>query len=216
LLCSVARRRPPVGWLTRIGRRIFTRRYAGRPQLNRDPLGGEAEPKVNLEDFGNLGDFLGGIGVIVTLAYLAVQIRSNTQTVRAASLEAVVNSHSQFLDRLAATSELSRIWFSGIWAGAELPPEDGQRLLTLLFSAVRRWESAFHNVRTGTIEHSSWEGLHREYTNVFASPGARARWPLLRVALSSAFLPFAEEAIRQHHLVTPLAVQQGAAADERQ
>ena len=55
---------------------------------------------MTLEELGNLGDFLGGIGVIVTLVYLAVQIRSNTQTVRVASLEAVVNSRSQFLDRL--------------------------------------------------------------------------------------------------------------------
>ncbi|NRA76484.1 MAG: hypothetical protein HRU16_11130 [Planctomycetes bacterium] len=152
-----------------------------------------------LEDLGNLGDFLGGIGVIVTLIYLALQIRSNTQTVRAASLESVVNSHSQFLDRLAADPGLSRIWFSGLWQGMELSEEEGQRLLYLLFSAVRRWESAFHNVRTGTIEQSSWAGLHKEYTNVFASTGAVGRWPLIRTTLSPAFLPFAEEAIRKFH-----------------
>jgi hypothetical protein len=28
-----------------------------------------------LEDLGNLGDFLGGIGVVVTLLYLAIQVR---------------------------------------------------------------------------------------------------------------------------------------------
>ena len=160
---------------------------------------------MTLEDLGNIGDFLGGIGVIVMLVYLALQIRSNTQTLRAASLESVVNSHSQFLDRLASDSELSRIWFSGLWAGADLTPEEGQRLLALLFSAVRRWESAFHNVRTGTIEHSSWAGLHREYTGIFASAGAAKRWPLIRPALSSAFLPFAEEAIRKHNVVGPTA-----------
>jgi len=154
---------------------------------------------VTLEDLGNFGDFLGGIGVIVTLVYLAIQIRSNTQTVRAASLESVVNSHSQFLDRLAADPDLSRIWFSGLWQGADLSPEESQRLLYLLFSAVRRWESAFHNVRTGTIEHSSWAGLNAEYTSVFGSRGAASRWPLIRTTLSPAFLAFAEEATRKHN-----------------
>src|SRR5262245_43217630 len=33
-------RRPLVWWLTRSGHRFDTRRYTGRPQLNRDPLGG--------------------------------------------------------------------------------------------------------------------------------------------------------------------------------
>ena len=40
-----------------------------------------------LEDLGNIGDFIGGIGVIVMLAYLAVQIRHNTRAARAATLQ---------------------------------------------------------------------------------------------------------------------------------
>ena len=152
---------------------------------------------MTLEDLGNFGDFLGGIGVIVTLVYLAIQIRSNTQTVRAASLEAVVNSHSQFLDHLASDEQIARLWYSGLWGSAELSPEEGQRLLLLLFSAVRRWESAFYNVRTGSIEHSSWAGLHSEYTTVFASPGAVRLWPQIRLSLSSEFCPFAETAIQE-------------------
>jgi hypothetical protein len=35
-----------------------------------------------LEDLGNIGDFLGGIGVVVTLVYLAYQIRQNTDQIR--------------------------------------------------------------------------------------------------------------------------------------
>jgi len=38
---------------------------------------------MTLSQLGDLGDFLGGIGVIVTLVYLAVQIRHDTQAVRA-------------------------------------------------------------------------------------------------------------------------------------
>ena len=137
-------------------------------------------------------------GLVVTLIYLALQIRSNTLTVRAASLESVVASHSQFLDRLAADPELTRIWFSALWDGATLTPEEEPRLNALLFSAVRRWESAFNSVRSGTIAHHSWEGLHKEYTDVFASPGAAQRWPIIRPYISADFLPFAEDAIRKY------------------
>ncbi len=35
-----------------------------------------------LEALGNIGDFLGGIGVVVTLLYLAAQIRQNTRMMR--------------------------------------------------------------------------------------------------------------------------------------
>jgi hypothetical protein len=51
---------------------------------------------MTLEDLGNLGDFIGGIAVVVTLVYLALQVtqnnrllRANTASVRAASTTAI-------------------------------------------------------------------------------------------------------------------------------
>jgi hypothetical protein len=35
-----------------------------------------------IQNLGALGEFVGSIGVIITLVYLAVQIRQNTQSVR--------------------------------------------------------------------------------------------------------------------------------------
>ena len=40
---------------------------------------------MTLQDLGNIGEFLGSIGVIVTLIYLAIQIRQNTKAARASS-----------------------------------------------------------------------------------------------------------------------------------
>ena len=42
---------------------------------------------MTLEALGNLGDLIGGIGVIVTLIYLAIQIRQNTIEVRNAAVQ---------------------------------------------------------------------------------------------------------------------------------
>ena len=41
---------------------------------------------MNLESLGNLGEFIGGIAVIVTLTYLAFQVRQGTKTLRANSV----------------------------------------------------------------------------------------------------------------------------------
>jgi hypothetical protein len=37
---------------------------------------------VNLDALGNIGDFLGGVGVIVTLIYLAARVRQNNVQLR--------------------------------------------------------------------------------------------------------------------------------------
>jgi len=44
-------------------------------------LGG-ARRSVTLEELGGIGEFIGGIGVIVSLLYLARQIRDNSRIER--------------------------------------------------------------------------------------------------------------------------------------
>lgn len=44
-----------------------------------------------LDTLGNLGDFVGGIAVVITLIYLAVQVRQNTSALKAASWQEVVS-----------------------------------------------------------------------------------------------------------------------------
>ena len=40
-----------------------------------------------LDELGNIGDFLGGLAVVVTLVYLALQIRQNTATTRVQTVQ---------------------------------------------------------------------------------------------------------------------------------
>jgi len=46
-------------------------------------LGGR-KVRVTLESLGNLGEFVGALAVLVSLVYLAFQIRQNARTVRSA------------------------------------------------------------------------------------------------------------------------------------
>ncbi len=54
--------------------------------------------EMNLESFGNVGEFIGGLAVIATLIYLAVQIRQNTITTRLSTLHASMDSTQNIFD----------------------------------------------------------------------------------------------------------------------
>ena len=145
-----------------------------------------------LDDLGNIGEFLGGIGVVVTLAYLAIQIRKNTQSVRSASLHSISTSISEFMDKIAQDSALTKLWFDGLSGTVQLSEADAQRLGLLLMSLVRRWENAFHQSRAGMLESASWSGMREGLTFVFSSPGAQAWWKGARALFSADFVAFAE------------------------
>ena len=47
---------------------------------------------MTLEDLGNIGEFVAAIAVVVSLLYLAIQIRQNTKTVRTSTYQAILDS----------------------------------------------------------------------------------------------------------------------------
>jgi len=49
---------------------------------------------MTLEDLGNIGEFVGAIGVVASLIYLALQTRQNTRAVRVASFRQISESIS--------------------------------------------------------------------------------------------------------------------------
>jgi hypothetical protein len=150
---------------------------------------------MSLGELGDLGDFLGGIGVVVTLIYLAVQIRKNTRSVRAASLNSISTSISEFMDRVAEDPELTKLWFDGLSREVDLSETDNRRFALLLLSLMRRWENAFHQGRAGTLESAAWAGMREGLTTVFSSPGAQAWWIGARGLFSPEFVAFAERSI---------------------
>ena len=61
---------------------------------------------MTLQDLGNIGEFVGAIGVIASLVYLAVQIRQNTTSVRASTFQKQAIAMTL---RFFASSELSAV-----------------------------------------------------------------------------------------------------------
>ena len=47
------------------------------------------------EVLGNLGEFVGAIAVVATLAYLALQVRHNSKTVAAATSHSITRSRNE-------------------------------------------------------------------------------------------------------------------------
>ena len=45
-----------------------------------------------IENLGNIGDFVGGVGVFITLTYLATQIRQNTHSLRLSSIQQIMGT----------------------------------------------------------------------------------------------------------------------------
>jgi hypothetical protein len=71
---------------------------------------------VNWEAIGAIGEVIGAIGVIVTLGYLAVQVRQGSHVVRSSARQAISTAQMEIGLRISGNPELRAAvigWRSG-------------------------------------------------------------------------------------------------------
>jgi len=79
---------------------------------------------VNLAQLANLGEFVGGIAVLVTLVYLVVQVRQGNSNSRAAARQILIENWSQNQFDLAHHPELLGIMGKGFSNYDALPDNE--------------------------------------------------------------------------------------------
>ena len=82
---------------------------------------------MTLQDLGDIGERVGAIGVVVSLVYLAIQIRQNTRSVRSASFQEAIRDVIAITDALGTDEELSRIYWKGLADFESLEQDERRR-----------------------------------------------------------------------------------------
>ncbi len=115
---------------------------------------------MTLEDLGNLGEFIGAFAVVVSLVYLAIQIRQNTAQIREHSQisrlllqENFVSGQEGLFRGLLESEEMYRIWRLGSTTTDELPAEDRERFGLLLFGQMYRYHVMYQARHLEPLEH---------------------------------------------------------------
>ncbi|MBM4381805.1 MAG: hypothetical protein FJ091_00415 [Deltaproteobacteria bacterium] len=142
---------------------------------------------MTLEQLGNLGDFVAAVATVVTLAYLALQIRASASATRAASHQATTDSFIQANLAISQNAELARIWVAGCAQRSPLSAEDRQRFDTLLLSYFHIFDSIHYQAHAGTGERELLRAEERSIATLVAMPGVREWWAENPYAFSTEF-----------------------------
>lgn len=148
---------------------------------------------MSLQDLGNLGEFVGAIAVVVSLVYLAAQIRQNTDSNKASAYEHVALSALDLNARLAQEEDLNRLFSSGVRDPGALSPQDRIRLTFVLYALFGNFEFIFLQHERSLIEPDAWERWSRTIAWYIAQPGVRSWWDAQPVPFDRRFSRFVEE-----------------------
>ena len=149
---------------------------------------------MNLQD---LVQVLGGIGVIASLIYVAIQIRNNARAVRAATYQQLSASHSAAWDNLFNNGESCSLVLKGGDDFEGLDRVEKSRYRHMLMATMRRYENAWFQHRIGTLKTDDWHGINAHLEAIFKAPGNHSAWVLIRERSNAQFRIFVDELVKR-------------------
>jgi hypothetical protein len=157
-------------------------------------LDGE-EQHISLDDLGNIGEFVGAVAVVISLAYLAVQIRQNTRAVKTSTFHGVTDSFNHLNTTIANDESLARIFRVGSGNLGDLTADEQVRFGFLFLSAFRIFETLYYQNKQGTGDPALWAAEGGTMVALLSGPGALEWWESNPLSFTPEFRVYVEREV---------------------
>jgi len=148
---------------------------------------------MSLEDLGNIGEFVAAVAVVISLIYLAVQIRQNTKSIRSASNQQILQGIAELNEFLGSTPEVTELFWRGSSNPESLSEEEWHRFIHIASAMIRRMELMFLNHRDGFVPVQMWEAQANNLRRWFSTPGVQRWFSELGAGVDADFRVYVEQ-----------------------
>jgi hypothetical protein len=114
--------------------------------------------------------------VVISVLYLAIQVRQNTRSVRASTYQAFSESFRDFRNLLLGDERLGALWGRGLRSRSELSQTERSQFDTLLMNFLRGVEVSFYQETNGLLDAAFYNGWLDEALTIWRQPGPREWW----------------------------------------
>ena len=128
-----------------------------------------------LNALGNIGDFVGGIAVLITLVYLATQVRQHTAALRTASRQGLSAGYRSHNDRLL-DPQVSEVYALGLRDYPDLPPAQKRTFTHTINDHALFLQTAFALYESGSLGIENYSPYQTWFACQVATPGGSAWW----------------------------------------
>lgn len=127
---------------------------------------------MSLQDWGALGELVGGLAIIVSLLYVGLQVRQGTNASRAATNQAFSVQFSDLILQITKP-ELRDIFWRGIKGLNNLQGSENAAFMALLASIMRTYETFYFERVEGRFDSRVWDGYEVQMIDLYNNVGVR-------------------------------------------
>ena len=143
---------------------------------------------MNWDAVQAIAELVAALGVILSLIYLSIQIRQNTQSIRTAANQDLLTAFNDVLSFPADSPHGARLYHHVVFGTlADLDPQEQSAARIALMQVARVFEQVFIQNRAGFLDADVWEGWLHQMTIAMGLPGFAQGWPAIRPIVNADF-----------------------------
>jgi hypothetical protein len=131
---------------------------------------------VNWEAISAIGQLVGALAVVISLIYLANQVRSNARETRLAAGRSTLDFLNRFTQQIAEHADLAELRNRGFVDFESLEAVDRTRFGSYMHAMFRTIENVYYQHLEGHLDPRVWRGLEVVIRDLNALPGVQAWW----------------------------------------
>ncbi len=131
---------------------------------------------MNWDAAGAIGEVVGAAAVVISVVYLAVQVRRQTDQSRLAATRELASQYNNCLDRIIDGEKLGEIWLKAAENYDALPNAERLRMASLYQSLMRSMEQQYIHVKQGNVDPLYFASLNLTYFELLSFPGVQQWW----------------------------------------
>jgi len=131
---------------------------------------------MNWDAIGAVGEILGVAAVVISVVYLAAQVRNQTVESRLAATRELAEKRTDIMKLMATEDGMARLWLKAIYDYESLRGEDRMKASLLFHMAMRISEQDFIHIGTGHADDPYLESVDRVLSQNVAFRGIRQWW----------------------------------------
>ncbi len=148
---------------------------------------------MDLTYYANLAEIFGTVAIVVSLVYVAVEIRQNTRVTRLATAQNISRDLREANAIVANDTDMAEILLKGIESEAALTRAERLRLYFYLNLAYRVYENAYYQKQKGALDIYVWEGITANMKVGKSASVYQAFWRDRKQLFSQEFQDFYDE-----------------------
>ena len=150
---------------------------------------------LTLEQASYLAEIIGVVAVVVSLVYVALQVKQNTRAVRLNTVHMVTEDWRDTTAVITGNGDLAEILTRAFADASSVSGGDKLRYYVFMHNFIKMFENAYYQHGDGALDEHYWSGIKKWFINLTDVPGVNSYWQERKNVYAEEFQHFMDSEI---------------------